>query len=95
MVLRKKNEPFVLEERPDPKEGPGEVVARVIACGSGLTIHHARGGRVAIHYPIIIRHEVLGEIVESGPGVQGFKSGDIVTLHSYNVRRTYLSLAEK
>ncbi len=24
MVLRQKNEPFVLEERPDPKAGPGE-----------------------------------------------------------------------
>ena len=83
MVLRKKNEPFVLEERPDPKAGPGEAVARVIACGSGLTIHHARAGRVAINYPIIIGHEVLGEIVETGPGVQGFKSGDIVTLHCY------------
>ena len=83
MVLRKKNEPFVLEERPDPKAGPGEAVARVIACGSGLTIHHARAGRVAINYPIIIGHEVLGEIVETGPDVQGFKSGDIVTLHCY------------
>ena len=83
MVLRKKSEPFVLEERPDPKAGHGEAVARVIACGSGLTIHHARAGRVAINYPIIIGHEVLGEIVETGPGVQGFKSGDIVTLHGY------------
>ena len=83
MVLRQKNEPFVLEERPDPKAGPGEAVVRVIACGSGLTIHHARAGRVAVDYPIIIGHEVLGEIVETGPGVQGCKTGDIVTLHCY------------
>jgi D-arabinose 1-dehydrogenase-like Zn-dependent alcohol dehydrogenase len=83
MVLRKKDEPFVLEERPDPKPGAGEAVARVIACGSGLTIHHARAGRVAVNYPIIIGHEVLGEIVETGPDVQGFKGGDIVTLHAY------------
>jgi alcohol dehydrogenase, propanol-preferring len=83
MVLRKKNEPFVLEERPDPNAGPGEAVARVIACGSGLTIHHARAGRVEINYPIIIGHEVLGEIVETGTGVQGFKAGDVVTVHCY------------
>ncbi len=38
MVLRGKNEPFILEERPDPKAGPGEAVARVIACGSWLDI---------------------------------------------------------
>ena len=83
MVLRKPNEPFVLEQRPDPRAGPGEAVARVIACGSGLTIHHARAGRVAVTYPIVIGHEVLGEIVEIGPGVQGMKRGDIVTLHTY------------
>lgn len=83
MVLRRKNEPFTLEERPDPKAGPGEAVARVIACGSGLTIHHARAGRVEVNYPIIIGHEVLGEIVETGPSVQDFKPGDIVTLHCY------------
>lgn len=83
MVLRAKNEPFILEERPDPTAGPGEAVGRVIACGSGLTIHHARAGRVAVTYPIIIGHEVLGEIVETAPDVQGFKTGDIVTLHCY------------
>ena len=85
MVLRQKNEPFVLENRPDPKAGPGEAVARVIACGSGLTIHHARAGRArgVVNYPIVIGHEVLGEIVETGSGVQGFKTGDIVTIHAY------------
>lgn len=83
MVLRRKNEPFVLEERPDPVAGPGEAVARVLACGCGLTIHHARAGRVEVNYPLVIGHEVLGEIVETGPGVEGLKAGDIVTLHCY------------
>jgi len=83
MVLERKNEPFVMEERPDPKAGPGEAVARVIACGSGLTIHHTRAGRTATNYPIIIGHEVLGEIVETGHGVHGLKRGDIVTPHCY------------
>ena len=83
MVLRRQNEPFTLEERPDPETGPGEAVARVIACGSGLTIHHVRAGRVEVNYPIIIGHEVLGEIVETGIGVQNFKAGEIVTLHCY------------
>jgi D-arabinose 1-dehydrogenase-like Zn-dependent alcohol dehydrogenase len=83
MVLRQKNEPFVLENRPDPQAGPGEAVARVFACGSGLTIHHTRVGRTVTNYPIIIGHEVVGEIVEIGPGVQTLKVGDIVTLHGY------------
>jgi hypothetical protein len=38
MVLRTPNTPFVTEERPDPKAGPGEAVARVFACGAGLTL---------------------------------------------------------
>ncbi len=83
MVLKKKGEPFVMEERPDPVPGPGEAVARVIACGSGLTIHHARAGRVQVNYPVIIGHEVLGEIVEVGSGVTQHAVGDIVTVYTY------------
>jgi D-arabinose 1-dehydrogenase-like Zn-dependent alcohol dehydrogenase len=83
MVLKEKNTPFVMEERPDPKAGPGEAVARVLACGSGLTIHHARAGRAEVDYPVIIGHEVLGEIVEIGQGVAGLSIGDPVTMHCY------------
>ena len=35
MVLKAANTPFVLETVPDPVPGPGEAVARVLACGSG------------------------------------------------------------
>jgi len=83
MVLRKKYEPFVLEERPIPVAGPGEAVARVIACGSGLTLHHARAGRVEVNYPIVIGHEVLGQITEAGPGVSHLRPGDVVTVYTY------------
>lgn len=83
MVLRKKGEPFVLEKRPDPVPGPTEAVVRVIACGSGLTIHHARAGRVPVNYPIIIGHEVIGEIVAKGSGATLHQIGDIVTVHTY------------
>ena len=40
MVLNGPNLPFERVERPDPVAGPGEAVARVITCGSGLTIQH-------------------------------------------------------
>jgi D-arabinose 1-dehydrogenase-like Zn-dependent alcohol dehydrogenase len=40
LVLRAANTPFELVELPDPVPGPGEAVARVLACGSGLTIQH-------------------------------------------------------
>ncbi len=83
MVLQEKNKPFVMEERPDPVPGPGEAVARVIACGSGLTIHHARAGRAQVNYPVIIGHEVLGEITEVGEGAARLSVGDPVTMHCY------------
>ncbi|MBM3560053.1 MAG: zinc-binding dehydrogenase, partial [Alphaproteobacteria bacterium] len=87
MVLRKGGEPFVLEERPDPVPGPGEAVARVLACGSGLTIQHVRAGRASARYPIIIGHEITAEIVAMGSSAgmedPGLRVGDPVTCYFY------------
>jgi alcohol dehydrogenase, propanol-preferring len=83
MVLKAANTPLVLETVPDPVPGPGEAVAKVLACGAGLTIHHARAGRVALEYPRILGHEITGEISALGPGVDGLKVGDPVTAYFY------------
>jgi D-arabinose 1-dehydrogenase-like Zn-dependent alcohol dehydrogenase len=83
MVLHAPDTPFELDERPDPVAGEGEIVARVLACGSGLTIHHTVRGRTNATFPRVIGHEILGEIVEIGPGVAGFAVGDRVTNHAY------------
>jgi propanol-preferring alcohol dehydrogenase len=83
MVLKAKNAPLVLETVPDPVPGPGEAVARVLACGAGLTIHHTRAGRAPVAYPRIIGHEITGEIVALGAGVTGLEVGDAVTAYFY------------
>ncbi len=83
MVLHAPDTPFVLEERPDPIAGDNEIVAKVLACGSGLTIHHAVRGRTDATFPRVIGHEILGEIAEIGSGVAGFSVGDRVTTHAY------------
>jgi propanol-preferring alcohol dehydrogenase len=83
MLLRGPNMPFELVQRPDPAAGPGEAVAKVITCGSGLTIQHAKAGRRRIPFPRVIGHEITGEIVEAGPGVTGLKAGDAVTAYFY------------
>lgn len=83
MVLKSKNTPFVLETVPDPVPGAGEAVAKVLACGAGLTIHHTRAGRVPIEYPRVIGHEITAEIVALGKGVTGLKPGDPVTAYFY------------
>jgi len=83
MVLKAPNTPLVLEHYPDPTPGPGDAVARVISCGSGLTIQHVRAGRLLVEYPRIIGHEITGEIVETGSDVSGLSVGDPVTAYFY------------
>lgn len=75
--------PFEMVEVPDPVPGPGEAVARVFACGSGLTIQHIKAGRIAAAFPLIIGHEITGEIVEVGAGVSALAVGDAVTAYYY------------
>jgi len=83
MLLKGKNQPFVLENVSDPAPGPGEAVAKVLACGAGLTVHHARAGRLTLQYPRIVGHEITGEIVATGTGVTRLKKGDAVTAYFY------------
>jgi len=83
LVLEAPNQPFVLKTVPDPVPGPGEAVARVIACGAGLTIQHTRAGRVKVDYPRIIGHEITGVIEAIGDGVTNVKVGDPVTAYFY------------
>jgi propanol-preferring alcohol dehydrogenase len=83
MLLRAPNTPFELVELPDPVAGPGEAVARVMTCGSGLTIQHIKAGRRQAEFPRIIGHEITGEIVDVGPGVSGLAVGDGVTAYYY------------
>lgn len=84
MVLAGPNRPFELMTRPDPLPGPGEAVARVITCGSGLTIQHAKAGRrPGMKFPRIIGHEITGELVAVGAGVSGLAVGDAVTAYYY------------
>lgn len=86
LVLHEPGGPFVMEERPDPVAGAGEAVARIMACGMGLTIQHTRMGRGrAATFPLIIGHEITAEIVEVGTGVDPdeLNVGDAVTCYFY------------
>lgn len=83
LVLEAPNTPFKLADVADPVAGPGEAVARVLACGSGLTIQHIKAGRSPAALPGIIGHEIAGEITEVGAGVSDLKVGDPVTAYYY------------
>ncbi len=83
MLLKGPNQPFELVHMPDPVAGPGEAVARVLACGSGLTIQHLKAGRRTAAFPLVLGHEITAEIVEVGSGVSGLAVGDAVTAYYY------------
>jgi len=79
MVLTARGAPLILEKRPDPSPGPGEVRIKVSACGVCRTDLHVVDGELpGISYPIIPGHEVVGRIDAFGPGVGDLKLGQRV-----------------
>jgi propanol-preferring alcohol dehydrogenase len=76
MVLPARGAPLILQERPDPVPGPGEVRVKVSACGVCRTDLHVVNGELPdIAYPIIPGHEVVGRIDALGAGVSALTIG--------------------
>jgi propanol-preferring alcohol dehydrogenase len=63
------------ETRPIPTPGPGEVLARVRACGVCRTDLHVIDGEIPARYPIVPGHEIVGEVMAVGEGVAGLSPG--------------------
>ncbi|MGB9867863.1 MAG: alcohol dehydrogenase catalytic domain-containing protein [Bacillota bacterium] len=84
MVLNEYSRPLVLEERPVPNVGPGDVLVRVRACGMcGTDLKIADGKLPGTRVPLVMGHEPAGEVVEVGSGVTGLAPGDRVVVHFY------------
>jgi propanol-preferring alcohol dehydrogenase len=70
MVLHTIGQPLVLEERPDPLPGPGEIRVRVEACAVCRTdLHVVDGDLPDPKLPIIPGHEIVGIVDMLGSGV--------------------------
>lgn len=71
---------IILEDRPDLRPGPGEVIVKVKYCGiCGTDIHsYLEPGRRATN--MVLGHEVVGSIAESGDGVEGWDIGERVVV---------------
>ena len=92
-----------LEELPDPVAGPGDLVLRVLACGTcGTDVKVYRFGHAHISLPRVIGHEVAGEIVALGAGVTGWQVGDRVQViaaipcgECFQCRRGFQTVCER
>jgi propanol-preferring alcohol dehydrogenase len=69
MVLRARGAPLILEKRPDPVPGAGEIRIRVEACAVCRTDLHVIDGELPhVHHPIVPGHEIIGIVEALGPG---------------------------
>jgi alcohol dehydrogenase len=70
----------------DPQPGPGDVILRVKA--SSLNYHDVFTRRgmpgIRLKFPVIIGLDLAGEIVELGPGVEGWSVGERVLVDPIN-----------
>ena len=66
-----------VEERPTPRIGPGELLVRVEACGicGSDVMEWYRLDRA----PLVLGHEIGGQVVAVGVGVARYREGDRVT----------------
>ena len=77
-VVRSVNGPFIVEELQDPRPKADEVLIKVAACGVCHTDLHIHDGSVPFPMPCVLGHEVSGEIVELGEGVDDLHIGQWV-----------------
>ncbi len=79
MILDAANRPLRQAEVDEPDAGAGQVKLRVRVCGVCRTdLHIVDGDLKEPKLPLILGHQIVGEIVAKGPNVDDFAEGDRV-----------------
>src|SRR5258708_17620089 len=82
-ILREFKKPLTIEEVDRPKQGAGEVLIEVEACGVCHSDLHVADGdwpqmaRI-VKKPLILGHEIAGRVIEKGAEVPDLQIGDRV-----------------
>lgn len=79
MVLNAPGQPLRLAEVPEPTPAPGQVLLRVKVCGICRTdLHIVDGELTQPKLPLIMGHQIVGTVVETGQNVTQFQPGQRV-----------------
>jgi D-arabinitol dehydrogenase (NADP+) len=71
---------FTCTQVPTPQPSAGEVLVRVRMCGICGTDLHIHEGEFLSEFPLIPGHEIAGEVVELGKGIENYRQGDRVVV---------------
>lgn len=74
-VLTRFGEALEIREVPIPKPGPGQLLVRLEACGVCHSDRHVQLGDWPMQLPVILGHEGIGRVVDTGPGVERSRMG--------------------
>lgn len=84
LILEEFHGPLLLQDRPVPKPGPGEVLLAVKACAVDQFDLKIRYGKVPhAEVPLVLGHEVAGLVAGLGEGVGRWEVGQRVTTTLY------------
>lgn len=79
MLLERQDALLNYTDIPDPKPMANQLLLRVLACGVCRTdLHIADGELPEPKLPLVLGHEIVGEVIDMGPDVRGFEIGDRV-----------------
>ena len=74
---------LALEDRPEPKRGPDEVLIQIRRVGiCGTDFHIYEGLHPYLDYPRVMGHELSAEVLEA-PASSGLKSGQLLVVNPY------------
>lgn len=77
-IAQVEEEPLKLEEVSTPKPRFKQILIRVYACGICRTELDEIEGRLKCRIPVILGHQIVGRVVELGPGTTKYNVGDRV-----------------